>query len=36
VSPGDLYGPEGADFVRIAVVQPESSLELVAERLSAG
>ncbi|MEI8050478.1 MAG: aminotransferase class I/II-fold pyridoxal phosphate-dependent enzyme [Actinomycetes bacterium] len=36
VSPGDLYGPEGADFVRIAVVQPESSLELVAKRLSAG
>jgi aspartate/methionine/tyrosine aminotransferase len=34
VSPGDLYGPDGAGFVRVAVVQPIDSLRLVAERLS--
>jgi aspartate/methionine/tyrosine aminotransferase len=34
VSPGDLYGPEGAGFVRVAVVQPMDRLELVAERLA--
>jgi len=33
VSPGDLYGPAGAGFVRVAVVQPMDRLELVAERL---
>jgi len=33
VSPGDLYGEEGAGFVRLAVVQPLERLELVAERL---
>jgi succinyldiaminopimelate transaminase len=33
VSPGDLYGEEGAGFVRLAVVQPMDRLELVAERL---
>ncbi|HEY7917360.1 MAG TPA: aminotransferase class I/II-fold pyridoxal phosphate-dependent enzyme [Acidimicrobiales bacterium] len=36
VSPGDLYGPDGADFVRVAVVQPMDRLRLVAERLSRG
>jgi succinyldiaminopimelate transaminase len=35
VSPGDLYGEEGAGFVRLAVVQPLERLELVAERLAA-
>jgi succinyldiaminopimelate transaminase len=34
VSPGDLYGDDGAGFVRIAVVQPAERLELVADRLS--
>ncbi|MGH9080956.1 MAG: aminotransferase class I/II-fold pyridoxal phosphate-dependent enzyme, partial [Acidimicrobiales bacterium] len=34
VSPGDLYGPDGAGFVRIAVVQPMERLAVVAARLS--
>ncbi len=34
VSPGDLYGADGAGFVRVAVVQPMDRLELVAERLA--
>jgi aspartate/methionine/tyrosine aminotransferase len=34
VSPGDLYGPDGAGFVRVAVVQPIERLHLVAERLA--
>lgn len=34
VSPGDLYGPDGARHVRIAVVQPTDRLALVAERLA--
>ncbi len=34
VSPGDLYGPDGAGHVRIAVVQPTDRLVLVAERLA--
>jgi succinyldiaminopimelate transaminase len=33
VSPGEFYGPAGADHVRIAVVQPDERLELVAGRL---
>ena len=33
VSPGEFYGPAGADHVRIAVVQPDERLELVAARL---
>ena len=33
VSPGEFYGPAGADHVRIAVVQPDDRLELVARRL---
>jgi aspartate/methionine/tyrosine aminotransferase len=35
VSPGDLYGHDGAAFVRVAVVQPMERLELVADRLLA-
>jgi len=34
VSPGDLYGPDGAGHVRMAVVQPMERLELAADRLS--
>ncbi len=34
VSPGDLYGGDGAGFVRIAVVQPMERLQVVADRLS--
>jgi aspartate/methionine/tyrosine aminotransferase len=33
VSPGALYGTDGAGHVRVAVVQPMDRLELVAERL---
>jgi succinyldiaminopimelate transaminase len=33
VSPGELYGDAGKDFVRIAVVQPDERLELAAARL---
>jgi succinyldiaminopimelate transaminase len=33
VSPGDLFGPAGAEHVRLALVQPAERLELVAERL---
>jgi aspartate/methionine/tyrosine aminotransferase len=33
VSPGDLYGEDGAGFVRLAVVQPTDRLVLVADRL---
>jgi aspartate/methionine/tyrosine aminotransferase len=33
VSPGEFYGPDGAAFVRVAVVQPDDRLELVAHRL---
>ena len=33
VSPGDLYGPSGAGFVRVALVRPLERLRLVAERL---
>lgn len=35
VSPGDLYGPLGAGHVRLAAVQPEDRLRLVAQRLAA-
>jgi aspartate/methionine/tyrosine aminotransferase len=33
VSPGEFYGPAGAGFVRVALVQPLERLELVAQRL---
>jgi succinyldiaminopimelate transaminase len=35
VSPGEFYGPAGVGHVRIAVVQPDDRLELVARRLGA-
>lgn len=34
VSPGEFYGPAGAGFVRVAVVQPDDRLALVADRLA--
>lgn len=36
VSPGEFYGPDGAGFVRVAVVQPTDRLALAAERLAGG
>ncbi len=33
VSPGELYGPDGSDHVRVAVVQPMDRLELIGTRL---
>jgi aspartate/methionine/tyrosine aminotransferase len=33
-SPGELYGAAGSRYVRLAVVQPMSRLELVAKRLA--
>jgi succinyldiaminopimelate transaminase len=33
VSPGEFYGPAGAGHVRIAMVQPDARLDLVAQRL---
>ena len=33
VSPGELYGPSGSAFVRIALVQPDAAIELAASRL---
>ena len=33
VSPGDFYGAGGANNVRVAVVQPDERIELVAQRL---
>lgn len=36
VSPGEFYGGDGAGFVRVAVVQPDQQIELVADRLRAG
>ena len=35
VSPGEFYGPAGAGAVRVAVVQPDDRISLVAERLAA-
>ena len=34
VTPGDIYGQAGAGHVRVAVVQPDERLELVARRLA--
>jgi len=34
VSPGEFYGAQGAKFVRVAVVQPDDRIALVAERLA--
>jgi succinyldiaminopimelate transaminase len=36
VSPGDFYGAGGAQNVRVAVVQPDERLHLVARRLGVG
>jgi succinyldiaminopimelate transaminase len=33
VSPGDFYGPRSAGYVRVAMVQPDDRLALVAKRL---
>ncbi|MFM8861204.1 MAG: aminotransferase class I/II-fold pyridoxal phosphate-dependent enzyme [Acidimicrobiia bacterium] len=33
VSPGEFYGPDGRGHVRVAVVQPQDRLDLVARRL---
>ena len=33
VSPGGFYGPDGEGFIRVAVVQPDDRLDLVARRL---
>lgn len=32
-SPGEFYGPDGAAHIRVAVVQPDERLDLVARRL---
>ncbi|MEY2402569.1 MAG: hypothetical protein QOD38_120, partial [Acidimicrobiaceae bacterium] len=34
VSPGEFYGPAGSGHVRIAVVQPDDRIELIAQRLN--
>jgi len=34
VSPGELYGPSGSAFARIAMVQPDERIELAAARLT--
>ncbi len=34
VAPGALYGPAGADHVRLALTQPDDRLDLVLERLA--
>jgi aspartate/methionine/tyrosine aminotransferase len=36
VAPGDTFGPAGQRYVRVAVVQPDERLELVAQRLGVG
>ena len=33
VSPGEFYGPSAAGHVRVAVVQPDERIEMVARRL---
>ncbi|MBV9663311.1 MAG: succinyldiaminopimelate transaminase [Actinobacteria bacterium] len=33
VAPGDIFGPAGAGHVRVAVVQPDDRIELIAKRL---
>ena len=35
VAPGDLYGPAGADHVRLSLTQPMERLELLVERIDA-
>ncbi len=36
VSPGEFYGEAGAEYVRVAVVQPDARIDLVAARLGVG
>ncbi|MEQ1787408.1 MAG: succinyldiaminopimelate transaminase [Acidimicrobiales bacterium] len=36
VSPGEFYGPAGAGHIRVAMVQPDDRIALVADRLRAG
>lgn len=36
IAPGDLFGPGGAGYVRVAMVQPLERLQLVARRLGLG
>ena len=36
LSPGDFYGAAGAEHVRVAVVQPDDRIDLVARRLGIG
>jgi aspartate/methionine/tyrosine aminotransferase len=36
VSPGDFYGDAGGGHVRVAVVQPDERIELLARRLGVG
>ncbi len=36
VSPGDFYGAGGSEHVRVAVVQPDDRIDLVARRLTVG
>jgi succinyldiaminopimelate transaminase len=35
VSPGEFYGADGEGFVRVAVVQPDDRIDLIARRLGA-
>jgi aspartate/methionine/tyrosine aminotransferase len=35
VTPGETFGPGGTEFVRVAAVQPDERIELVASRLGA-
>jgi len=35
VSPGEFYGPDGADHFRVAAVQPDDRIELAASRVGA-
>ena len=34
VAPGDLYGPDGADYARVALSLRDDDVDLVIERLS--
>ena len=34
VSPGEFYGPAASGFIRVALVEPDDRLELVAKRLA--
>ncbi len=36
VSPGDFYGSGGSNNVRVALVQPDERIELMARRLGSG